>query len=114
MKQIDRGAAIVVLILFFLISAFISTKAQNVKLEGNVFVQQQTATGDSTATGYYYQDRNGVKYPIVLSSHGKAYAWVWSKEKRDDKGNLLKPAHRYKKYLPKITQQLNGTNRRSD
>ena len=106
MKYIDRGVAIIVLVLFFLISAFIGAKAQNVKLEGNTFVQQ-VSNGDSTATGYFYQDRDGVKYPIYLSSRGKAYAWVLSKEKRDNKGNLLKPSHLYKKYLPKVTAQLN-------
>lgn len=74
-------------------------KAQNVKLEGKTFVQQATV-GDSTATGYYYQDRQGNKYPIFLSSRGKAYCWVKSK----------KTGKMYRKYLPKITAELNKEN----
>lgn len=106
MRYIDRGAAIIVLILFFLISAFVGAKAQNVVLKGNTFVQQATS-GDSVRTEYYYQDSRGNKYPIFLSAKGKAYAWVMSKPKYDEKGNLLKPAHLYKKYLKQVTEQLN-------
>ena len=106
MKYVDRGAAIIVLILFFILSAFVGAKAQNVVLKGNTFVQQATS-GDSVRTEYYYQDSRGNKYPIFLSAKGKAYAWVLSKEKRDEKGNLLKPAHLYKKYLKQVTEQLN-------
>lgn len=71
-------------------------KAQNVVLKGKTFVQQ-TAVGDSTATEYYYQDLQGNKYPVFLSSKGKAYCWVKSKKT----GKL------YRKYLPKITAELN-------
>lgn len=71
-------------------------KAQNVRLEGQTFVQQSTC-GDSTATEYYYKDLQGCKYPVFLSSKGKAYCWVKSK----------KSGKMYKKYLPKITEALN-------
>lgn len=69
--------------------------SQNVVQQGNVFVQQQSV-GDSTVTGYYYQDAKGVKHPVFLSCKGKAYCWMTSKN-----GKL------YKKYLPKITEILN-------
>lgn len=90
-----RIVAIIVLLLGFLVLT-LKTQAQNVKLEGNTFVQQ-VVQRDSTATGFYYQDRDGVKYPVFLSSRGKAYCWMKSK----------KSGKMYKRYLPKITEELN-------
>ena len=72
------------------------THAQNVRLEGKTFIQQ-SSVGDSIATGYYYQDQQGYKYPVYLSSKGKAYCWLKSK----------KTGKMYKRYLPKITEELN-------
>lgn len=95
MRKSTRIRAIIVLILGY-IAFSLGMIAQNVKLQGNVFVQQ-TAAGDSTATEYYYQDLQGNKYPVFLSSKGKAYCWVKSKKT----GKL------YRKYLPKITAELN-------
>ena len=93
--RFDRVIAIIVLVAS-LLALSLGAKAQNVRLEGNVFVQQQTA-GDSTRTEYYYQDKDGMKYPIFLSSKGKAYIWMRSK-----KTNKM-----YRRYLPKITEKLN-------
>lgn len=90
----SRILGIVVLILGFL-ALSTGMKAQNVVLEGNTFVQQQSV-GDSVKTEYYYQDSKGFKYPIFLSSKGKAYCWVKSKS-----GKM------YKKYLPKVTEAIN-------
>ena len=73
-------------------------RAQNVIRNGNTFVQSSTS-GDSTKTDYEYQDRDGVKYTIYLSSKGKAYVWMKSKKT----GKL------YKRYLPKITEMLKET-----
>lgn len=73
-------------------------RAQNVVRQGKVFVQSSTS-GDSTKTDYEYQDREGVKYTIYLSSKGKAYVWMKSKKT----GKL------YKRYLPKITEILKET-----
>lgn len=75
------------------------SKAQNVRLEGNTFVQQSN-NADSISTGYYYQDSQGLKYPVYLSSKGKAYCWLKSK----------KTGKMYKRYLPKITEMLKKEN----
>ena len=82
---------------FFVLSQH--TQAQNVKLEGKTFVQQ-ASVGDSIQTGFYFQDSQGNKYPVFLSSKNKAYAWVKSK-----KNNKM-----YKRYLPKVTEELNRLN----
>lgn len=96
MNNVRRILVIIVLTLGMLVCHIKGILAQNVRLEGKTFVQQSTS-GDSTRTEYYFQDRNGVSYPIYLSSRGKAYAWVKSKKS----GKL------YKRYLPKVTEKLN-------
>lgn len=90
----DRILAIIVLILGFFMLYSTKHQAQNVVKQGNTFVQ--TTVGDSIATQYYYQDTQGYKYPIFLSSKGKAYCWVRSK----------KSGKMYRKYLPKITELI--------
>ena len=94
MKKSTRILSIIVLILSMLILSQ-GLQAQNVVRQGKVFVQSSTS-GDSTKTDYEYQDREGVKYTIYLSSKGKAYVWMKSKKT----GKL------YKRYLPKITEML--------
>lgn len=94
MRRSTRILAFVVLLLG-LLAISNGLKAQNVVKNGKVFVQQ-SSTGDSTKTDYQYQDRDGVKYTIYLSSKGKAYVWMKSKKT----GKL------YKRYLPKVTQML--------
>ena len=95
MRKSTRILAIIVLMLGFLVLSQ-HTQAQNVVKNGKTFVQQ-SSTGDSMKTDYQYQDKNGVKYTIYLSSKGKAYCWMKSKKT----GKL------YKRYLPKITAMLN-------
>ena len=94
MKSPTRILAFIVLLLGF-IAISNGMKAQNVVKNGKVFVQQ-SSTGDSMKTDYQYQDRDGNKYTIYLSSKGKAYVWMKSKKT----GKL------YKRYLPKVTQML--------
>lgn len=96
MRTSTRILGIIVLILGFLAITH-GMRGQNVVLKNKTFVQQTTA-GDSINTGYYYQDLEGIKYPIFLSSKGKAYCWLKSK----------KTGKMYKRYLPKITQELNN------
>ena len=95
MKKSTRILSIIVLILGMLICSSIGVLAQNVVRNGNVFIQSSTS-GDSIKTDYEYQDRDGNKYTIYLSSKGKAYVWMKSK----------KTGKQYKRYLPKITQML--------
>lgn len=87
--------SISVLMLGMLFAIKNEIRAQNVVLQKKVFVQQ-SSTSDSTKTDYEYQDRDGNKYVIYLSSKGKAYVWMKSKKT----GKL------YKRYLPKVTQML--------
>ena len=94
MKKSTRILSIIVLMLGMLVLSQ-HTQAQNVVLQKKVFVQSSTS-GDSTKTDYEYQDRDGNKYVIYLSSKGKAYIWMKSK----------KTGKMYKRYLPKITQML--------
>lgn len=94
MHKSTRILAIIVLMLGFLAISNGLT-AQNVRLEGNTFVQQSN-NADSISTGYYYQDSQGLKYPIFLSNKRKAYCWLKSK----------KTGKMYKRYLPKITEEL--------
>lgn len=94
MRKSTRILSIIVLILGMLVLSQ-HTKAQNVVRNGSVFVQSSTS-GDSTKTDYEYQDRDGNKYVIYLSSKGKAYVWMKSK----------KTGKPYKRYLPKITEML--------
>jgi len=97
MNKTTRILGIIVLILGFLAISN-GLRGQNVVLKGKTFVQQSTTTVDSTATGYYYQDAEGIKHPIFLSPKQKAYCWLKSK----------KTGKMYKRYLPKITEQLNN------
>lgn len=94
MCKSTRILAIIVLILGFLAISNGLT-AQNVRLKGNTFVQQSN-NADSISTGYYYQDSQGLKYPVYLSQKSKAYCWLKSK----------KTGKMYKRYLPKITKEL--------
>ena len=69
----------------------------NVKLEGNIFVEQTIKSTD-TKTNLSYKDKKGTVYPIYLSKRGKAYIIRVSK----------KTGKEYKQYLPEVTKQLNG------
>jgi hypothetical protein len=92
MTKISLILANIVLMLGLCVS---NTFAQNVVLKGKTFIQESPKQ-DSIKIDYEYQDRDGVKHTIYLSSRGKAYYWATSK----------KTGRRYKRYLPKITEML--------
>lgn len=72
-----------------------STQAQNVVRKGNMFEQVNKKT-EPIKTCYVYQDKDGIQYPIYLSSKGKAF--IIKKSKKTGK--------EYRQYLPEITKQL--------
>ena len=73
--------------------------AQEVQRNGNTFTQVSTKkdTSKETKTDYIYEDSKGNKYPIYLSSTGKAFIKKVSK----------KTGKEYKQYLPEIGKQIN-------
>lgn len=72
-----------------------STQAQNVVRKGATF-EQISNKNEATKTQYTYKDRNGVSYPIYISSKGKCF--IIKKSKKSGK--------QYRQYLPEITRQL--------
>ena len=76
--------------------------AQDVKREGNTFVEVTKAKKQSSSsdvkTKYTYKAKDGKEYPIYLSKKGKAYIIRVSK----------KTGKEYKQYLPSVTEQLNN------
>ena len=73
--------------------------AQDVKREGNTFVQVQSekvSLKNDTKTQYIYKDKNGKEYPIYLTKNGKAFIIRVSK----------KSGKEYRDYLPQVTEQL--------
>ena len=72
------------------VCAFSHIKAQDYKQEGTTFIQTTNrSSAKATKTGYTWE-KNGVKYPIYISSKGKAYIIRTSK----------KTGKEYKQYLP--------------
>lgn len=94
----SRTIGLIVLTLWFL--AVSNGKAQNVVRNGNVFYEQKTITKEPQKTGYIFHDKKGDKYPIYLSSNGKAFIIKTSQ----------KTGKQYRKYLPEITEKL-GTDK---
>lgn len=76
-------------------------QAQNVTRNGNTFTQQSKQKAEPTKTKYVYVDKDGVKYPIYLSSKGKAFIIKISK----------KTGKEYRQYLPEITKQIANEHR---
>ena len=73
------------------VCAFSCVQAQDYKQEGTTFVQITNKGNSSKATKTeYIWEKNGVKYPIYISSRGKAYIIRTSK----------KTGKEYKQYLP--------------
>lgn len=95
-NKTSRVLGIIVLILGLIMLS--KANAQNVVRKGSTFVEQADSTTkqNGAKTEYTYKDKNGVEYPIYLSSKGKAYIICTSK----------KTGKPYKRYLPKITEQL--------
>ena len=86
------------LLLTLMFALSLSTHSQNVVREGRTFIVIQsdsTKSGGYTKTDYKYQDKTGI-YDVYLSSRGSAFIFKISK----------KTNKQYRKYLPKITQEI--------
>lgn len=96
MKYIkERIFAWIVLMLGFLaISSGVI--AQNVVRKGQTFYAVNDSVKGDTKTEYFYVDSKGKKYSIYISRRGKAYIKCISQ----------KTGKEYKRYLPKVTEQL--------
>lgn len=72
------------------VCAFSCVQAQDYKQEGTTFIQTTNrSSAKATKTGYTWE-KGGIKYPIYISSRGKAYIIKTSK----------KTGKEYKQYLP--------------
>lgn len=74
--------------------------AQSVQRQGNNFTQVSNggkSSGKETKTQYTFTDSKGTKYPIYLSSSGKAFVKKVSK----------KTGKEYKQYLPDVGKAIN-------
>lgn len=71
--------------------AFSCIQAQDYKQEGTTFIQTTNKSNNNKATKTEYTwEKDGIKYPIYISSRGKAYIIRTSK----------KTGKEYKQYLP--------------
>lgn len=86
---------ILLVALIAIFTTTMSSMAQNVVRKGNMFEQVNKKT-EPVKTCYVYQDKDGIQYPIYLSSKGKAF--IIKKSKKTGK--------EYRQYLPEITKQL--------
>ena len=94
-NKTSRVLGLIVLILGLIMLS--KANAQNVVRKGSTFVEQADSTKQNgVKTKWTYVDKNGVEYPIYLSSKGKAYIICTSK----------KTGKPYKRYLPSVTAQL--------
>ena len=91
------GIFILMYLLFFCSAVF----GQNVRRQGNTFIEQQDTTktkmkGQVYETDMLYVEKDGTAYPIFLSSNGNAFINKVSK----------KSGRKYREYLPEVTKQL--------
>jgi len=103
LNKSQRILGIIVLCLGFL-ALSMGLKAQDVVRKGNNFIEQQndsSSRGGATKTQYTYTDSKCVTDTVYLSKNGSAFIWKVSK----------KTGKRYRKYLPKVTEQL-GTKKK--
>lgn len=100
MKKFHNPVYLSMIMLITLAFAFsLSTNAQNVVRKGNTFIEQKSDSsqrGSATKTQMLYTDAKGVTDTIWVSSKGSCFVWKVSK----------KTGKRYRKYLPKVTEQL--------
>jgi competence protein ComGC len=82
-----------VAILLWLFCATCSAQSIQVQRKGNTFVE---VVDSGHKTTMVYIDKDGKKYPIYVSSKGKHYILKVSK----------KSGKQYKRYLPKVDEQL--------
>lgn len=85
------------LIILALLAIAQMSVAQTVIRDGNTFKVEKV---QDQKTSYFYEDKDGKKYPIYLTSKGKAYIYRVSK----------KTGKTYKYYLPdEISQEITKT-----
>ena len=100
MKKFSRMAAIVVLVLSFMLLSNGATAQSNesqVERKGNVFIaKKSTRGGEITKTNYVYMDSKGSQDTVYLSSTGKAFVF-----------KISKSGNKYKKYLPEVGKIIN-------
>ena len=89
----------IIIAAIMLFSLSMNIQAQSVQKQGNNFTQvsNKKPSGKETKTQYTYTDSKGVKYPVYLSSAGKAFIKKVSK----------KTSKEYRQYLPEIGKQIN-------
>ena len=94
---------LLLILLLYILSPCI-VQAQDYKQEGTTFVQTTSkSSSKATKTGYTWE-KDGIKYPIYVSSKGKAYIIRTSK----------KTGNKYNKYLDeeisiKLSKEYNIT-----
>lgn len=101
-----RICAIIVLIAWML-ALTIRAKAQDVIRKGNTFIEVSSDSsakrGEYKKTDILFTDRNGRTDTVYISSTGKAFIIKTSK----------KTGKRYRRYLPKVTEELNNVSNKT-
>ena len=105
-EQCAKRVAILLIIALLMVCLAIicstPSSAQNVKRQGNTFIEQADTTQTKTLKGkvyetdYIYIDRQGHAYTIFLSSNGNAFINKVSE----------KSGRKYRKYLPQVTKMI--------
>lgn len=105
-EQCAKRVAILLIIALLMVCLAIicstPSSAQNVKRQGNTFIEQvdsaqtKTLKGKVYETDYIYIDRQGHAYTIYLSSNGNAFINKVSE----------KSGRKYRKYLPQVTKMI--------
>lgn len=99
MKKIQLNHVLIALITIVHIAACTNAAfGQQVTQKGKTFVEvvDSSKNQKATKTEYKYIDKNGVEYPVYLSSKGKAFIIKTSK----------KTGKQYRQYLPEVTKRL--------
>lgn len=99
-----RILAVIVLIAW-MIALTVRAKAQNVIRKGNTFIEVSSDSsakrGGYTKTDILFTDKKGQTDTVYLTSTKKAFVFRTSK----------KTGKQYRRYLPKITEKLNVSNK---
>lgn len=104
MKHFKNPVFIAVIMAITLAYVFSVTHAQTVTLRGTQFSVEggsKRATAFDSLTTYTYRDTNDSVYVVHLSKNLKAFIVRYSQ----------KTGKQYRKYLPKVTEQLNTMRR---
>lgn len=95
------GRIVTILLIMAIVWLLVTAaEAQNVRKQGNTFIEQCDSTKKSTVyeTDYVYVDKDGKAYPIYLSKTGSAFIMKVSK----------KSGKKYRKYLPDVTNMIHN------